>query len=187
MAKQQRWEMAWEFFIGEFTGNGPVFKKRSGGYNHKYAERARRERYAFFQNIIRVCDDFGIAVLKHQNLGTSHDAKGEEFPVAGTWDDSGVKINLLWQSAPVLAHEFTHGMDYLVHGPSRPARRELVACAGGYLLMCHYTGFCSPRGDVAYAKRQGATSVTLARVRDYIPRLFCQMTELIDSANREGG
>lgn len=182
MAKE-RWQKAWEFFVGEFTGEGPIYpKNRWGGYSKKVSRQRDQRSDRLFWDLVGVLEDFGIQTLRHKDLGKSRDAEKKEFTVGGTWNNNPKKptVNLLYNSPSILAHEFTHALDYLERGWSFRPSSELVACAGGYLIVCHFVGFRSPSDGIDYARRQGANRHTLRSLDEYIPRLFWIMTELIE-------
>ena len=183
MAKQFRWERAWESFAGGFTGKVAP-KKGLGGYNQQSAKRERRANEDLFWALVNVLNIFGIIVLKHDDLGTAEDAEHIEFLVGGTWDANKTVVNLRHKNVRILAHEFTHAMDYLKRGWAGRAEGEFIASGGGYLLVAHYTGLYSPSFDIEYAKRQGAGTGILRRLGDYVPELFSEMCELVDSTQR---
>ena len=118
MAKE-RWQKAWEFFVGELTGEGPIYPKNHwGGYSKKVSRQRSQRSGRLFWDLISVLEGFGIQALRHKDLGKSRDVDKKEFTVGGTWNNNPKKptVNLLYDSPSILVHEFTHAMDYLERG-----------------------------------------------------------------------
>ncbi len=180
MAKMLRWEMAWKRFTEEFYGIGNRHTKGYSGYSPKLWRKMRNNHDAQYWRLVKAAQELGVSVWKNENLGTARDAKGQEFFVAGQFDPEKIRIDLCYRAYYVLAHEFAHAIDYLLRGRYQPhSSQELTACAVGYLLTCQNLGIYSPKRAIEYAKRQGATEITLKHLEGHILSVFHEMNSLL--------
>lgn len=178
MAKQFRWERAWQHFTNEFQG----IRSRRGhsGYSPKRWRREQRASQEAYWVLIREAKALGINVYLQADLGTSRDFYGEEFRVGGTWSSWEEKIRLTHRSFHTLAHEFAHALDEILGGRMVRPDCEFVACGAGYLLVCQVAGIITPKYDVVYAKRQGATERTLEICGERTLQMFREMASLVN-------
>ncbi len=172
MAKVPRWERAWQHFrAGMFDG---YIYNPGDGTTASRRKRFNRQREEYWR-LVQLARDLGIAVYKGGDLGTATDASGDLFHVGGLWDPGKERIRLGQRSFPVLAHEMGHAVSYILVGHQSRAEGELTACGAGYVLTCHIAGMKTPRHDLAYARRQGATRETLIETEGHILNVFHEL------------
>lgn len=151
-------EMAWQHFVDSFLENKKHTYKASIKLDPELVE-------SFYKKILNVLKKMEIEVCTDEDLEIGEDAFGDPFVAAGWWYPEESKIKISKKNPLALTHEFIHAIDFRFYGIRTKADQELIASAVTYILLYKYFATHSPQYATSYAKRQGATTEDLERLK----------------------
>ena len=129
-----------------------------------------------FWKIVKALEDLEVEVKLVNDLGIRNDVNNEPFNIAGLWDQPNRLVSLSSLSYGVLIHEFAHVVDARLQRKTIFGMEcELVASAASYIFVCERLGFFSPKQDIKYVKRYGATIENLKNLKQRVMDVFWNM------------